>query len=80
MMDGRVGKLRQALDARGFIHVGILAYSAKVRIGVLRPVPRCGGLGRQPRQGRQEVVPDGSGQRREALHEVALDSRRAPIT
>src|SRR5206468_75909 len=29
MMDGRVGALRQALDAQGRIHTGILAYSAK---------------------------------------------------
>ena len=29
MMDGRVGAIRQALDAAGWINVGILAYSAK---------------------------------------------------
>ena len=29
MMDGRIGVMRQALDARGFIDTGIMAYSAK---------------------------------------------------
>ena len=29
MMDGRIGAIRQALDAEGWINVGILAYSAK---------------------------------------------------
>ena len=29
MMDGRVGAIRAALDAEGWINVGILAYSAK---------------------------------------------------
>ena len=29
MMDGRVGAIRQALDAAGYFHVSILAYSAK---------------------------------------------------
>ena len=29
MMDGRVGKIRNILDANGFEHVGIMAYSAK---------------------------------------------------
>ena len=29
MMDGRVGAIRQALDANGYEHVSILAYSAK---------------------------------------------------
>jgi len=28
MMDGRIGAIRQALDAEGWINVGILAYSA----------------------------------------------------
>ena len=29
MMDGRIGAIRQALDAAGYFHVSILAYSAK---------------------------------------------------
>ena len=29
MMDGRIGKIREALEKEGFIHTKILAYSAK---------------------------------------------------
>jgi len=29
MMDGRIGKIREALDGEGFEHTGIMAYSAK---------------------------------------------------
>jgi porphobilinogen synthase len=29
MMDGRIGYIREALDDKGFINVGIMAYSAK---------------------------------------------------
>lgn len=29
MMDGRIGKIREVLDAAGYEHVGIMAYSAK---------------------------------------------------
>src|SRR4029078_10964270 len=37
MMDGRVGAIRQALDAKGFGHVQIMAYSAKFASGFYRP-------------------------------------------
>lgn len=37
MMDGRVGAIREALDARGFQHVGILAYSAKYASSLYSP-------------------------------------------
>ncbi len=30
MMDGRIGAIRQALDAEGWIHDGILAYAEDV--------------------------------------------------
>ncbi len=29
MMDGRIGAIRRALDAAGYLDVGILAYTAK---------------------------------------------------
>ena len=38
MMDGRVGALRRALDAGGSFHTRIMAYSAKVCVGLLRTV------------------------------------------
>src|SRR5205814_8577873 len=45
MMDGRIGAIRRALDARGFIHVAILAHSAKYAssfYGPLRDAVRSG--------------------------------------
>ena len=44
MMDGRVGAIREALDAEGFIDVQIMAYAAKYASRLLRPVPRRGRL------------------------------------
>jgi porphobilinogen synthase len=29
MMDGRIGAIREALDAEGFQHVSIMSYTAK---------------------------------------------------
>jgi porphobilinogen synthase len=37
MMDGRVGAIRQALDERGFDHVGIVSYAAKYCSGFYGP-------------------------------------------
>ena len=37
MMDGRVGAIRQALDAKGLTHVQIMAYSAKYASGFYGP-------------------------------------------
>jgi porphobilinogen synthase len=61
MMDGRIrrfakpgtGRSRQRADH------GLLG---QVRQCLLRPVPRCGGLGAEPGQGQQGLVPDGPGQ------------------
>ena len=41
MMDGRVGAIRQGLDAAGYFDVGILAYSAKYASAYYGPFPRC---------------------------------------
>jgi len=37
MMDGRIGAIRQALDAKAFTHVQIMAYSAKYASGFYGP-------------------------------------------
>jgi porphobilinogen synthase len=47
MMDGRIGAIRMALEARASPQRLILAYAAKYAVGLLRPLPRRGGLGRQ---------------------------------
>ena len=61
MMDGRVGAIRDALDAEGFLDVQIMAYAGEICIRLLWAVPRRARLiGSAP--GRQAHLPDGPGQ------------------
>jgi porphobilinogen synthase len=73
MMDGRIGAIRRALDARNLIHVRILAYSAKYASAFYGPfrdaVGSAGSLGR----GDKKTYQMDPGNSDEALHEVALD-------
>jgi hypothetical protein len=64
MMDGRVGAVRRALDAGRFPAGPHHGLRCQVRIGLLRPVPRCGRFRIQSGPRRQEDVSDGPGQRR----------------
>ena len=48
----------------------------QVRERLLRAVPRRGGLGRQPRQGQQEGLPDGPGQQRRGAARSGARHRR----
>jgi porphobilinogen synthase len=73
MMDGRIGAIRQALEARGHIHTRILAYSAKYASGFYGPfrdaVGSAGNLGKGNKYTYQ-MDPANSD---EALREVELD-------
>jgi porphobilinogen synthase len=73
MMDGRIGAIRRALDARKLIHVRILAYSAKYASAFYGPfrdaVGSAGSLGK----GDKKTYQMDPGNSDEALHEVALD-------
>lgn len=73
MMDGRIGAIRQALEADGHIHTRILAYSAKYASAYYGPfrdaVGSAGNLGKSSKETYQ-MDPANS---REALQEVALD-------
>ncbi|GAB3260918.1 porphobilinogen synthase [Chitinimonas naiadis] len=73
MMDGRIGGIRQALDAAGHIHTRIMAYSAKYASSYYGPfrdaVGSAGNLGKSNKYNYQ-MDPANSN---EALHEVALD-------
>ena len=40
MMDGRIGAIREALDLGGFHDVAIMSYADKIRLRLLRPLPR----------------------------------------
>jgi porphobilinogen synthase len=73
MMDGRIGAIRAALDARKFIHTRIMAYSAKYASGFYGPfrdaVGSAGALGKSNKLVYQ-MDPANSD---EALWEVGLD-------
>ena len=66
MMDGRIGSIRRALEMDGHVNVQIMSYAAKYASAFYGPVPRCGRLTRAA-EGRQEKLPDGSGQWRRSL-------------
>ncbi len=73
MMDGRIGAIRAALEANGFVHAKIMAYSAKYASAFYGPfrsaVGSAGALGKGDKFTYQ-MDPANSD---EALHEVGLD-------
>jgi porphobilinogen synthase len=73
MMDGRVGAIRDALDAAGFEHVLIMAYAAKYASAFYGPFRDAIGsrsnLGKADKRSYQMDPANGD----EALREVALD-------
>src|SRR5258706_13033957 len=73
MMDGRIGAIRRALDARRFIHVRILAYSAKYASAFYGPFRDAVGSGSNLGKGDKKTYQMDPGNSDEALHEVALD-------
>jgi porphobilinogen synthase len=73
MMDGRIGAIRRALDARKFIHVRILAYSAKYASAFFGPFRDAVGSGANLGKGDKKSYQMDPGNSDEALHEVALD-------
>lgn len=73
MMDGRVGAIRQALDAQGFTGTGILAYSAKYASAFYGPFRDA--LDSAPRRGDKKTYQMDPANSREALREIDLDIR-----
>ncbi|WP_420800319.1 porphobilinogen synthase [Myxacorys almedinensis] len=71
MMDGRVGAIRQALDAEGWINVGILAYSAKYASAYYGPFRDA--LDSAPKFGDKKTYQMDAANAREAIKEVELD-------
>ena len=73
MMDGRIGAIRQSLEAKGFVHTQIMAYSAKYASAFYGPfrdaVGSAGNLGKS----NKKVYQMDPGNSDEALREVALD-------
>ncbi len=71
MMDGRIGAIRQALDAEGWINVGILAYAAKYASAYYGPFRDA--LESAPKFGDKKTYQMDSANAQEALKEVDLD-------
>lgn len=71
MMDGRIGAIRQALDAEGYINVGILAYSAKYASAYYGPFRDA--LDSAPKFGDKKTYQMDPANAKEALKEVKLD-------
>lgn len=71
MMDGRVGAIRAALDAEGWLNVGILAYAAKYASAYYGPFRDA--LDSAPKFGDKKTYQMNPANSREALKEVALD-------
>jgi porphobilinogen synthase len=73
MMDGRIGAIRQALEAKKLIHTRIMAYSAKYASAFYGPfreaVGSAGNLGKADKK----VYQMDPGNSEEALREVAMD-------
>ncbi len=73
MMDGRIGAIRQALEAKGHVHTRIMAYSAKYASAFYGPfrdaVGSAGNLGKS----NKKVYQMDPGNTDEALREVAMD-------
>ena len=73
MMDGRIGAIRQSLEANGFRHTKIMAYAAKYASGFYGPfrdaVGSASNLGRGSKKTYQMDPANGD----EALREVAMD-------
>jgi porphobilinogen synthase len=73
MMDGRIGKVRDALDAAGQEHVRILSYAAKYASGFYGPFRDAVGSANNLGQGDKRTYQMDPGNGDEALREVAID-------
>ncbi|MFM2450915.1 MAG: Delta-aminolevulinic acid dehydratase [Pseudomonadota bacterium] len=73
MMDGRIGAIRQALEAHGHIHTRIMAYSAKYASAFYGPFRDAVGSAANLGKSDKKVYQMDPGNTDEALREVALD-------
>jgi porphobilinogen synthase len=73
MMDGRVGAIRQALEAEGLIHTKIMAYSAKYASAYYGPFRDAVGSAANLGKGNKKTYQMDPGNSDEALREVGLD-------
>ena len=73
MMDGRIGAIRAALEARGDVHTRIMAYSAKYASAFYGPFRDAVGSAATLGKSNKKVYQMDPGNSDEALREVALD-------
>jgi porphobilinogen synthase len=73
MMDGRIGAIRQALEAQGLVHTRIMAYSAKYASAFYGPFRDAVGSAANLGKADKKVYQMDPGNSNEALREVALD-------
>jgi porphobilinogen synthase len=73
MMDGRIGIIRQALEAKGLIHTRIMAYSAKYASAFYGPFRDAVGSAANLGKSNKKVYQMDPGNTDEALREVAMD-------
>ena len=73
MMDGRIGRIRQALEKAGHIHTKIMAYSAKYASGFYGPFRDAVGSAKSLGKGDKKTYQMDPANSDEALWEVGLD-------
>ncbi|KQA23018.1 delta-aminolevulinic acid dehydratase [Vibrio metoecus] len=73
MMDGRIGRIRQALEEAGYIHTQIMAYSAKYASNYYGPFRDAVGSSANLKGGNKKNYQMDPANSDEALHEVAMD-------
>ena len=73
MMDGRIGKIRQALEEAGYVNTQIMAYSAKYASAYYGPFRDAVGSASNLKGGNKKNYQMDPANSDEALHEVAMD-------
>jgi porphobilinogen synthase len=73
MMDGRIGKIREALEQKELIHTRIMAYSAKYASAFYGPFRDAVGSAKNLGKADKKTYQMDCANSDEALHEVALD-------
>ncbi len=73
MMDGRIGAIRDALEAEGHVHTRIMAYSAKYASAFYGPFRDAVGSAKNLGKADKKVYQMDPGNSDEALREVQLD-------
>ena len=73
MMDGRIGAIRDALEAHGHVHTRIMAYSAKYASAFYGPFRDAVGSAANLGKSNKKVYQMDPGNSDEALREVAMD-------